>query len=59
MLDLTEDPLANHVREMAKYFDAELDEGNDASTITMENDKAKGFISSYRLSTACPYGSIT
>jgi hypothetical protein len=49
MLNLKEDPTSNHVREMAIYFNAELDEGNDASTITMNNDKAKGFISSYRL----------
>lgn len=49
MLNLAEDPAANHVREMAKHFNAELDEGNDASTITMDNGKAKGFISSYRL----------
>lgn len=49
MLNLIEDPAANHVREMAKHFNAELDEGNDASTIAMDNHKAKGFISSYRL----------
>lgn len=49
MLNLEEDPASNHVREMAKYFDAVLDEGNDASTITMDNDKAEGFISSYRI----------
>ncbi|MFT4665649.1 MAG: AraC-like DNA-binding protein [Ulvibacter sp.] len=49
MLNLVEDSKANHVREMAIYFDAELDEGNDASTITMDNHKAKGFISSYRI----------
>lgn len=49
MLNLTEDPAANHVREMAEYFNAVLDEGNDASTITMDNHMAKGFISSYRL----------
>tara|TARA_R110000787_G_scaffold129264_6_gene241113 strand:- start:897 stop:1889 length:993 start_codon:yes stop_codon:yes gene_type:complete len=49
MLNLTEDPGANHVREMAAYLNAELDEGNDASTITMDNDIAKGFISSYRI----------
>ena len=49
MLKLIEDPHANHVREMATHFDAALDEGNDASTISMDNDKAKGFISSYRI----------
>ena len=49
MLNLEEDPASNHVREMAKYFNAELDEGNDASTITMDNHMANGFISSYRL----------
>jgi AraC-like DNA-binding protein len=49
MLNLEEDPSSNHVREMALYFDAVLDEGDDASTITMDNDKAKGFISSYRI----------
>lgn len=49
MLNLIEDPNANHVRDMAVHFDAELDEGNDASTITMDNHKAKGFISSYRI----------
>ena len=49
MLNLVEDPAANHVREMATHFNAELDESNDASTITMDNYKAKGFISSYRI----------
>jgi AraC-like DNA-binding protein len=49
MLNLVEDPSADYVREMAKYFNAELDEGNDASTITMDNEQVKGFISSYRL----------
>ncbi len=48
-LNLKEDRNSNHVREMATYFNAVLDEGNDASTITMDNDKAKGFISSYRI----------
>jgi AraC-like DNA-binding protein len=48
-LNLVEDSEANHVREMAEYFNAELDESNDASTITMDNGKAKGFISSYRI----------
>jgi AraC-like DNA-binding protein len=51
MLNLKEDPASDHVREMATYFSAKLDEGNDASTITMDNDKAKGFISSYRIFT--------
>lgn len=51
MLNLKEDPAAEHVKEMATYFNAELDEGNDASTLIMDNDKAKGFISSYRLFT--------
>ena len=51
MLKLKEDPASNHVREMAIYFNAELDEENDASTITMNNEKAKGFISSYRIVT--------
>ena len=37
------------MREMAKFFNAELDESNDASTITMDNAIAKGFISSYRI----------
>ena len=49
MIKLKEDPAANHVMEMATYFNAELDRSNDASTITMDNAKAKGFISSYRL----------
>jgi AraC-like DNA-binding protein len=49
MLNLAEDPDAAHVRKMAAYFNAEVDEGNDASTITMNTDKAKGFISSYRI----------
>ena len=49
MLNLKENPDANHVREMAIYFNAKLDEGNDASTITMNNSKAEGFISSYRI----------
>jgi AraC-like DNA-binding protein len=49
MLNLVENPSSDHVREMAVHFNAELDESNDASTITMDNDKAKGFISSYRI----------
>ena len=49
MLKLVEDPISNHVKEMAAHFHAELDEGNDASTITMDNHMAKGFISSYRI----------
>lgn len=49
MLNLLEEPDSYHVREMAVHFNAELDEGNDASTITMDNSKAKGFISSYRI----------
>lgn len=49
MLNLEEDPASEHIREMATYFNAELDEGNDASTITIKNDKANGFISSYRI----------
>ena len=49
MLKLKEDPRKNHVREMAIHFDAVLDESNDASTITMDNAKAKGFISSYKV----------
>jgi AraC-like DNA-binding protein len=49
MLNLAEDPDAVHVRKMAAYFNAEVDEDNDASTITMDTDKAKGLISSYRI----------
>jgi AraC-like DNA-binding protein len=49
MLNLVEDPDSEHVREMAAYFDAEFDNRNDASTITVDNDRAKGFISSYRI----------
>jgi len=49
MLDLIEDSNSNHVREMAAHFNAVLDEGNDASTITMDNHLAKGFISSYQI----------
>lgn len=49
MLNLKENPDADHVREMALYFNAQLDERNDASTISMDNDRAKGFISSYRI----------
>lgn len=49
MLKLVEDPHVNHVRQMAIYFNAELDEGNDASMLTMDNGHAKGFISSYQL----------
>jgi AraC-like DNA-binding protein len=49
MLKLKEYSYANHVKEMAIYFDAKLDEGNDASTISMNNDKAIGFISSYQI----------
>jgi len=37
------------VREMAAQFNAELVEGDDAITITIDNNKAKGFISSYRI----------
>jgi len=49
MLNLVENPSSDHVREMAVHFNAELDESNDASTINMDNDKAKGFVSSYRI----------
>jgi len=49
MLNLDEDPRSNHVREMAVYFNAQIDKGNDASTITMDNKQAKGFISSYSI----------
>lgn len=49
MLNLREDPASEHVREMAAYFEAELDEGNDAATMRIDNDKGKGFISSYRI----------
>lgn len=34
---------------MAAYFEVELDYGNYASTITVQNDKAKGFISTYQI----------
>ncbi|MFT4969176.1 MAG: hypothetical protein ACI9O4_000921 [Chitinophagales bacterium] len=43
MLNLDEDLASTHLREMATYFNAKLDEGNDASTITMDNE-AKGFV---------------
>jgi AraC-like DNA-binding protein len=49
MLNLADDSVADHVRKMAVHFNAKLDEGNDASTITMDNEQAKGFISSYRI----------
>jgi AraC-like DNA-binding protein len=49
MLNIEEKRNSDHVREMATYFNAKLDESNDASTITMDNDIAIGFISSYRL----------
>lgn len=49
MLNLKEDSEAIHLRLMAKQFEANLEEGMDASTITMTNNKAKGFISTYRL----------
>ncbi len=49
MKTLVLDKAVNNMREMAAHFNAELDEGNDAATITMDNHKAKGFISSYRI----------
>lgn len=49
MLSIEEKHNSNHVREMANYFNAELDEGNSASTLSMKNKIADGFISSYRL----------
>lgn len=49
-IDVNVDIDANRVRKMAAYFNAELDEDNDALTITMDNQKAKGFISSYQIS---------
>lgn len=49
ILNLEEDAPSNHAQAMATYFQSELDESNNASTITMDNDKAKGFISSYRV----------
>lgn len=47
MLNLIEDPLADHMPEMAVHFKATLEEGNGSSTITMDNGRGKGFISSY------------
>ncbi|KKN48544.1 hypothetical protein LCGC14_0651790 [marine sediment metagenome] len=47
MLNLTEDPLANYMPEMALHFKTLLDETNDSSTITIDNGRGKGFISSY------------
>jgi AraC-like DNA-binding protein len=49
MLNLAEDPDAAHIHKMAIYLNADVDEDNDVSTITMDTDKAKGFISSYRI----------
>ena len=49
MLNLLEKRNSKHIHEICAYFGAELDEGNDACTIKMDNDKAKGFISSYEL----------
>lgn len=49
MLSLEENPRVNHVRQIAEYFEAEIDESYDASIVTMSNDKAKGFISSYQI----------
>ncbi|MFT4758525.1 MAG: AraC-like DNA-binding protein [Paraglaciecola sp.] len=49
MLNLIEDSRSNHVEEMSKHFNALLDDSNNASTITMDNHKAKGFISSYKI----------
>lgn len=49
MLILEEDPGLNYMREIAIDFNATLDEGNDASTISMDNHKAKGFISFYSI----------
>lgn len=49
MLSVEEKRDSDHVKAMAKYFNAELDEGNNASTISMDNTIANGFISSYRL----------
>lgn len=46
---LKEETNSDHLREMADYFNAELDEGYNGSTITMDNEKAKGFISSYQV----------
>ncbi|CAI8387377.1 MAG: HTH-type transcriptional regulator MetR [Polaribacter sejongensis] len=48
-LRLKEETNSDHLREMADYFNAELDEGYNGSTITMDNEKAKGFISSYQV----------
>lgn len=49
MLNLSDNKRANQIRQMAAHFDAELEEGNDSSSITMDNGRAKGFISSYRV----------
>ncbi|UAM96858.1 AraC family transcriptional regulator [Polaribacter litorisediminis] len=49
MLSVEEKRDSDHVKVMAKYFNAKLDEGNNASTISMDNTIANGFISSYRL----------
>ena len=49
MLNLEENESSSNLLKMAEYFNAELDEANDNSTITMDNDKGKGFISSYQI----------
>ncbi len=49
MLNLEENQSSSNLLKIAAYFNAELDEVNDNSTITMDNDKGKGFISSYQI----------
>jgi AraC-like DNA-binding protein len=50
MLNLVEKRnILSNLEQIAEYFEIPLDKSNDASTIIIDNHKAKGFISAYKL----------
>ena len=50
MLNLVEKRnILSNLEQIAKYFEIPLDDSNDGSTISIDNHKAKGFISAYKL----------
>jgi AraC-like DNA-binding protein len=50
MLNLVEKRnILSNLEQIAEYFEIPLDDSNDASTISIDNHKAKGFISAYKL----------
>jgi hypothetical protein len=50
MLNLAEKRnIISNFEQIAQYLEVNLDDSNDASTINIDNHKAKGFISAYKL----------